>query len=119
VQFDELEKQEQLALAGLVRLVVRMDGQFSPGEVDAVAALAREVGATDFWSKMAQAQTIEMDELGDLVEQVRPEIREWMYGVLVGLAAVDGVEEAESDLLSWLMDTWDMNDDEDGPKPGL
>ena len=111
MQFDELEEHEQLSLAGLVRLVVRMDGQFSPGEVDAVAALAREVGAPGFWSTMAQAQTIEMDELGTLVARVRPEIREWMYGVLVGLAAVDGIEESESDLLSWLMDTWGMTQD--------
>ena len=27
------------------------------------------------------------------------------------LHVYDGIEEAESDLLSWLMDTWDMNDD--------
>ena len=111
LRFDQLEKQERLALAGLVRLIVRMDGQFSADEVAAVAALAREVGATDFWSQMAQAQTIEMDELGDLIEEVRPKVREWMYGVLTALAAVDGIEEAESDLLSWLEDTWEMNGD--------
>ncbi len=111
MRFDELEEREQLALTGLVRLMVRMDGQFSPGEVDAVAALAREVGAGGFWATMARAQTIEMDELGKQVEQVRPAVREWMYGVLVGLAAVDGIEESESELLTWLMDIWEMHAD--------
>ena len=49
VTFDELTAEEQLALAGLVRLMVRMDGQFTPDEVIAVSTLAKDIGATRFW----------------------------------------------------------------------
>jgi len=109
VTFDELTEIERIALAGLVRLMVRMDGEFSPQEVKAVSSLAREVGATSFWSLMNEVQTLEMDELAQVIGEVkRDEVRDWMYGVLVGLAAVDGLDESESELLDWLMEAWSM-----------
>ena len=109
VTFDELTAEEQLALAGLVRLMVRMDGQFTPDEVIAVSTLAKDIGATRFWSMMTDAQTMETEELSDHVAAIqRPEVREWMYGVLVGLAAVDGIDSAETELLDWLMDVWQL-----------
>ncbi len=109
MKFSDLDAQEQLALAGLVRLMVRMDGEFTPKEAAAVSALAREIGATSFWSMMTESQTMEMEELSDLVSELpRKTVREWMYGVLVGLAAVDGIDAAESELLSWLMEVWEL-----------
>ena len=108
-RYDELNPTEQRALVGLVRLMVRMDGEFTAAEVQAVQTLARDLGATRFWSAMTEANTMEMDELAKLVGEVRPDVREWMYGVMVGLAAVDGIDAAESELLAWLMDTWQLD----------
>jgi hypothetical protein len=107
--YDELTPSEQRALVGLVRLMVRMDGEFTPAEVKAVQSLAKELGATRFWAAMTEANTMEMDELATLVGEVRLEVRDWMYGVLIGIAAVDGIDVAESELLAWLMDTWQLD----------
>jgi hypothetical protein len=109
VRYDELSPEEQRALVGLVRLMVRMDGEFTAAEVQAVQSLARDIGATRFWAAMTEANTMEMEELAQLVGVVREEKREWMYGVMVGLAAVDGIDVAESELLAWLMDTWQLD----------
>ncbi|MEM1416538.1 MAG: hypothetical protein AAGH15_16625 [Myxococcota bacterium] len=107
--FDELEPHERLALAGLVRLMVRMDGEFSPGEVIAVSELAKQLGSAEFWTMMNEAQLLEMEELSGRVATVqRLPVRVWMYGVLVELAAVDGIDPAETELLDWLSETWSL-----------
>ncbi|MBX3252239.1 MAG: hypothetical protein KF901_34015 [Myxococcales bacterium] len=111
MQYEELSPDEQIALVGLVRLMVRMDGELSPAEVLAIQRLAKEIGATRFWSAMTEVQAMEMDELSKYVLRVeRLEVREWMYGVLVGIAAVDGIDVAESELLAWVMEIWGLND---------
>ncbi|MEO0325708.1 MAG: hypothetical protein AAF447_22315 [Myxococcota bacterium] len=108
--FAELEEHERLALAGLVRLMVRMDGEFTPAEVGAVAQIARDLGSSDFWTMMNEAQLLEMEELAARVERVtRKPIRAWMYGLLVDLAGVDGVDPAEGELLKWLTETWELD----------
>ena len=93
----------------VVRLMVRMDGEFTPTEATAVSNLARDIGAHSFWSMMTESHSLEMEELSQLVASVeRPEVREWMYGVLMGLAAVDGIDTSEGELLEWLMEVWEL-----------
>ena len=43
--FPEPEEHERLALAGLVRPMVRMDGELTPAEVGAVAQIAKGPGS--------------------------------------------------------------------------
>ncbi len=110
MQFDELTPEEQLAFAGLVRLMVRMDGELTPAEVKAVSALAREMNAPQLWTLMTDVRAVESDEISKRVEKVmKRETREWMYGVLIGLAAVDGVDPAEAELLDWLLEVWQLD----------
>ncbi|MBW2465383.1 MAG: hypothetical protein JRH11_27295 [Deltaproteobacteria bacterium] len=50
-----------------------------------------------------------MGDLTTIVGEVsRPEVREWIYGVLLGIAAVDGIADGESETLGWLMDAWSL-----------
>lgn len=111
MRLEELQRPEQLAFAGLVRLLVRIDGEFSPGEVTALASLAKELGSGAFWTLMREAQQ-ELGSAEDVVEVVetvtRREVQDWIYGVLLGLAAVDGIQDAESQVLDWLMHTWQL-----------
>ncbi len=109
MHFDDLTAEEQSVLTGLVRLVVRIDGAFSPEEVHAVAGLAKELGAPGFWSTMVESQTFTMDDLADRVSAVtRPEVQDYIYGIVVGLAAVDGIHVAETELLDWVAKSWSM-----------
>ena len=111
VQLTDLEAHEQLALTGLIRFLVRIDGEFSPAEVSALTVLSKDIGSALFWQKMSQAQR-ELESADDVlgvVESVqRREVREWIYGVLMGIAAVEGMKESESELLDWLFTTWEM-----------
>jgi len=111
VQLSDLEPHERLALAGLLRFLVRMDGKLSSDEVAALATLGKELGSTLFWQTMARAQQ-ELESADDVVEAVerveRPHVREWIYGILMGIAVVDGLSDEESELLDWLLQTWQM-----------
>lgn len=110
MNFAELEPDERRVLAGLVRLMVRMDGELSAAEVQAVTSLGRDIGATSFWSDLNEASDLDISNLGPLVGKVREEVRDSIYGILVGLAAVDGIHDSESALLAWLMDVWSLHD---------
>lgn len=108
---SDLQEHEQIAFVGLVRLVVRADGEFSPSEVSAVTHLAKDVGSAEFWRLMSHAQQHleNADDVLSVVERVeRVEVREWIYGVLMGLSAVDGMAEEESQVLDWVMETWQL-----------
>ena len=111
MQLSDLEPHERLALAGLLRLLVRIDGALSPAEVTALASLGRELGSALFWQSMAEAQQQlgSADEVVEAVETVeRAPVRAWIYGILLGIAAVDGLTPEESELLEWLQQTWEM-----------
>ncbi len=109
MRYDDLDENEKSALAALVRVVVRADGEFSVAEVQALTVLARELETACFWERVNSAHQLSIDELAAMVESVRARTRVWMYGVLLGLAAVDGVSEEEGDILDWLAATWELH----------
>ena len=109
---DDLEPHERLAFAGLVRNMVRADGVLRAAESAALSTLARDVGSLRFWRCMTEAQQTlpDMEDLNDAARNVtRPAVREWVYEVLVGMAAADGnMGEAEGRLLDWLRALWGL-----------
>ncbi len=109
---NDLEPHEKLALAGLVRALIRMDGAVSPEEGSAVSKLAHQVGAKEFWALMGKAQEslptpADVSEAAEKV--IRREVRRWAYGELRRLADSDGVEVAEVALLEWLRRAWALD----------
>lgn len=114
MQLADLTRLEQLALAGLIRLLVRSDGVFSDLEVAGMQTLARELGSTTFWTLMREAQQslpAEENVLALARELERPAVLEWMYGVLMGLAVVDGLHDKEAELLDTLRHVWGLEGD--------
>ncbi len=109
---DDLEPHERLAFAGLVRMMVRADGVLSPAESAALSTLAREVGSMRFWRCMTEAQQAlpDMEDLSDAARNVeRQPIREWIYEVLLGMAAADGnIGDSEGRMLDWLRALWGL-----------
>lgn len=112
VTLDDLEPHERLAFAGLVRTMVRADGVLTAAESAALSTLAREVGSLRFWRCMTEAQQAlpDMEDLSDAARNVsRPPVQQWIYEVLVGMAAADGnMGEAEGRLLDWLRALWGL-----------
>ncbi|NOY92214.1 MAG: hypothetical protein GXP55_13555 [Deltaproteobacteria bacterium] len=110
MRMDELDELEQLAFAALVGLMVRADGELTSAESEAMARLATEVGSATFWSALSRARH-ELPEHDDVLRAAagikRPEVREWLYGVLVGISAVDGMHATEASLLDQLVEAWE------------
>ncbi|MBC7170780.1 MAG: hypothetical protein H5U40_00045 [Polyangiaceae bacterium] len=108
----DLEDDEKLALVALLRFMVRIDGVFSPNEVQALTALSKEIGSAEFWAAMREAQQriVGAEDLVQVVESVeRREVQEWIHATLARMAAIDGLGEAESELLEWVEETWALN----------
>ncbi len=134
---DELERltgAELLALAALARLMVRLDGRFTPDEERALAeigdALAaapapdenegagpyreaspaeRALGATGFFEliELAGEQLPDDDSVRQAVRAVdRAEGREAIYGLLGQLALANPGQTRPIELLEWLAKEW-------------
>jgi len=111
VNLSDLEPHERLAFAGLVRAMIRMDGEVTPDEAHAVTKIANAVGAQQFWAAMKTAQECLASpaEVSKAAEQVtRPEVRAWALGELRKLADSDGLDISEDALLRWLARAWEL-----------
>jgi hypothetical protein len=131
---ERLTGGELLAMAGLLRLLIRMDGQFTAGEREALVRVGDMI-----------SQAVEVDELGspyrtsgeriaplgeralydmldlageelpndDAVREAalavtRPEARAAIYGVVFEVASSDTAMVREPQLLDWLVAAWNL-----------
>jgi uncharacterized tellurite resistance protein B-like protein len=109
----DLAEHEQVALAALLRLLVRLDGEFSAGEQAAVEEIALDFGEKRFWKLMDDAAQMAPDEQGIrsmALRVVRPSARELIYGLLLGVAQSDVIQGRESSLLDWLRAEWKLDE---------
>ena len=111
-EWQNLTRDEQLVFAGLVRVLVRMDGTFSTEEVKAVHRVATELGTKAFWAAMTESQnalpTVD-DVIASVAEVTDPRTRTWMYALLLEVANVDGLDVSEQQMLMWLANTWQVD----------
>lgn len=111
MELRDLSDDELRVFVGLVREVVRADGDYSDGEKAFVAELSERIGAARFQAAMdeVRAQLPKRALLKDAAKRIeRKEARQVMFDELIRLAAVDGVEEPEVKPLSWLASWWDI-----------
>jgi hypothetical protein len=112
VKLDEWTEPEKLALASLVRLMVRMDGTFSRTEAAVLQDAANELGSDEFWGLVESAALRDNqseDQVREIAQAVeRPDIRETIYGVLYILALEDALGTNERKLLEWLEEVWNI-----------
>jgi hypothetical protein len=118
MKLPDLTKDEQLALGGLIRLMIRADGVFTTEEEERVDAIGEELGSKDLiWrmiSDSAQAFKDDADvrRAGAAVRRV--EARELMLGVLTSVAVADTVTPGEMGLLDALRAAWGIVDQAEG-----
>ncbi len=108
---DALDHGEKLALVGLVRLMIRLDGEFSEEERAMLDDIVDELGEAEF-DKLAAEVAEKMqteDQVRYYAERVeRKEAREQIFEVLYALAIPGSIVAAESALLDWLRDRWGL-----------
>lgn len=112
-RLDDMTRDEQLAFLGLLRVLVRVDGEFSREEAQAMHAVARRVGSADFWRRMAESQAIYLtsEQVYEAARGVdRAEIRRFVYDCLDEVASVDGIDPSEAQMLTWLRHEWGLSE---------
>jgi hypothetical protein len=123
-----LQDHEQLAFAGLARLLIRADGTFSSEEAGALEKVALDLlgapGPADSPYRSPAAQEVDPDALWELIDRaaselpedeavkkaalavLRPEARSAIYGALFEIASSDVIALEEWPLLDWLAAQW-------------
>jgi hypothetical protein len=125
---ERLSASEGLALAGLLRVLIRYDREFSEAERGALSLVASSVavegtgaspiGEEALYALMERAG----DELVDdasiraaAVAVTRPEARATIHAMLFEVAASDMISRLEGSLLDWLAETWELEAPADLP----
>lgn len=106
----KLDDAEQLALGGLLRMMIRKDGDFSEAEEARVDALGNANGGREvIWrviSRSAQALKDDAAIRAAATQVTRPEARTLILDALAQVADADGVTTGEAAMLDWLRSTW-------------
>jgi hypothetical protein len=109
MELQDLKGDERTALVGLVREVVMSDGNLSEDEIDEVAEIVDAFGEEGYQAALEafEARFSDEDSFRRFLATItRQEARELIYGTVLQGAAADAIEGGESELLSWLADTW-------------
>jgi hypothetical protein len=138
---ERLTSAEALALAGLARLLIRMDGRFTDAEREAlsdvatsIAVVADEAAAIEPYRGGASAPSpigeealyALLDRAGEelvndaavraaALRVTRQEARATIHALLFEVAASDVISAGESTLLDWLAEQWELDTPRDLP----
>ena len=110
MKMSDLTAAERLALGGLVRLLVRADGDFTEAEEETVNRIGEELGGAGMlWAAVSDsAQALRTDEearrAGLAIE--RPEVRALVLAVLGRIARSDALAPSEEGILLALQSRW-------------
>ena len=111
MKLSEMTDVEKKALGSLVRVIVGVDGKYTPEESAGLDQAAEVLGVDDFWQVVEDAghEHHTEDIVKDQARAVeRQEAKETIYEVLFGLAAAGSIAREEGDVLEWLAGTWGL-----------
>ncbi len=112
----DLEDHEQLALGGLIRVLIRADGSFYEEEEACLERVAEGIGGTDaLWKVISRsAQELRNDDaIREAARSVqRPGAQALIRETLEGIARAETITLAEQQLLDWIDELWGMTHNE-------
>jgi hypothetical protein len=110
MRIDELEAHERNVLGGLLRMMVRSDGDFQEAEEAAIDALGEGIGGRDaIWkiiSDSAQALTSDASIKDAVPSVTRAPARSVILAALEKVAAPGSVVPKEQSLLDFVTTSW-------------
>ena len=109
MELADLNKDEQIALAGLLEFVVLASGHVTEDEEHEIDAIVGAIGEDSYRVAVEEVDKRFSDEQslrGFLVKIDRQEAREVIYGTVIEAAMTDTVEGRENALLTWLAAEW-------------
>lgn len=108
---SDLDQAEKEALAKLVRLMARADGDLSIAERAKIDSIAIDAGGDSFWALLDAAAESE-DDQATILEEVASvgtsDAREIIYGVLYELSIADTSGDGENEILDALASSWNL-----------
>lgn len=111
MELSDLNKEEQVALAGLLEFVVLASGHVTEEEQQEIDAIVEALGDDTYKAAVAEVDKRFPDELAFrkfLSTIARQEARELIYGTVIDAAITDAIEGRESALLEWLAKEWSV-----------
>jgi hypothetical protein len=111
MELADLDKEERVALAGLLEYVVLASGHVTEDEQREIDGIIDAIGAEAYQTAVDEVDARFEDEKAlqaFLKTIVREEAREVIYGVITEAAMADTVEGRESALLDWLVKEWNL-----------
>lgn len=109
MELHDLDDAEQLAFGGLLRMMIRKDGDFSEAEEARVDALSGSAGREAIWRLISRSAQELRDDASIRLAATRisrPESRAYILDSLSQVAAADGTNDAEAQMLTWLRSIW-------------
>jgi uncharacterized tellurite resistance protein B-like protein len=111
MELTDLNKEEQIALAGLLEFVVLASGHVTEDEQAEIDTIVEALGEDAYAAAVAEVDKRFSDEqaLRKFLSTIsRQEAREVIYGTVIEAAMTDTVEGRESALLDWLAGEWNV-----------
>jgi hypothetical protein len=111
MELADLNRDEQIALAGLLEFVVLASGHVTEDEQNEIDTIVEALGEDKYRAAVQEVDRRFEDEhamrtfLGTITRQ---EAREVIYGTVMEAAMADSVEGRESALLEWLAAEWKL-----------
>jgi hypothetical protein len=121
MELADLNKDEQIALAGLLEFVVLASGHVTEDEEHEIAAIVEALGDEPYRVAVEEVDKRFPDEqaLRTFLSSIeRQEAREIIYGTVTEAAMTDTVEGRESALLEWLAKEWNVEVTYEEPPAG-
>ncbi len=121
MELADLNKEEQIALAGLLEFVVMASGHVTEDEQAEIDAIVDALGEDKYRAAVEEVDRRfeNEEELRAFLSKIeRQDAREVIYGTVMEAAMTDTVEGRESALLDWLAGEWKIEvsyDDNAGP----
>jgi hypothetical protein len=121
MELADLNKDEQVALAGLLEFVVLASGHVTEDEAHEIEAIIEALGDEPYRKAVDEVDKRFPDEqaLRTFLSSIgRQEAREIIYGTVTEAAMTDTVEGRESALLEWLAKEWNVEVTYEEPPAG-
>jgi hypothetical protein len=121
MELADLNKDEQVALAGLLEFVIMASGHVTEDEEHELAAIVEAIGDGPYRKAVEEVDKRFPDEqaLRTFLSSIgRQEAREVIYGTVIEAAMTDTVEGRESALLDWLAKEWNVEVTYEEPPAG-
>jgi hypothetical protein len=111
MELSELNQDERTALVGLMKLIVMSDGEVSEDELEHVETLVAAFGEDGYQRTLDAFEKRFHDEpsFRKFLQTIgRQDARDVIFGTVLESAGEGALDHAETSLLDWLAQTWNV-----------